>query len=664
MKGTLTGSQKLNFSPQTLYPFEFFSLLGLDMYNPDEIADPRRCVYGRNFRLYAPESQAQRVAISKRFGTEFYSVPVGETVDQQITSTTGAANQGVGLVSWIGQKITAGATGNLSKIDVNVRNTTSGTGPLIVAFYSDSSGSPGTLLATSSILSSSLTSSYQYLSARFIEAPTVTSGTVYWVILYIQGNGTNTYSWSSTTSASTAKTSANAGNSWSAAAFAMNVKTYVSTSGGVKGEHRFYRSSASPVQMFAFGTNVYTVNDITGAVTSIKSGLNASAVYYDWETVNDITYFVNGFDTPFEYNGTSVSTAGGSPPNASEVEEHVNHLFYLQPNTNFVVFTDAGSFETIQATSFLYVPSPKTADPVIRILSVQGVLFCFTRNTKYLLYGTDITNFVLKEAPASKGAVSAPAITKDEESVYFMSDDYHIYATNGGQDQKLSSERVSVILRNVANTTDIKLYTNDKKLYVSYTPSGQTENHHRLIYDLTFKEWVADEETYTGYGINWNSQSDTNQFVLGSSRIGALYYGDIGNSDLGKPIKFDWWSKYMSFGSPASKHRVKRYYVFLANQDGNYSVDCQIDQDYLNSPTSNLVSVDASSHFYGDAGLIYGSTASGGSGLIYGDGVLTPTRIAVPGAYRKTQFRFVQAGVDEPVGILGFSTFILPKRPV
>lgn len=663
-KSTLSGTQALNFSPQTLYPFNFFTLLGLDMYNPDEVADPRRCVYGRNFRLYAPDSATERVAISKRSGHSFYSVPVGETVDQQITSVTGAASQSVGTISWIAQKITAGATGALTRVDVNVKNISSGTGPLVVAFYSDNSGVPGSLLATSSILSSSLTSTYQYLSARYIEAPTVASGTVYWVVCYIQANGSNNYSWSSSTSATTAMTSANSGNTWSSTSFEMNVKTYVSTSGGVLGTHRSYTSTASPLQLFAFGTNVYKVNDITGAVTSIKSGLSASATIYDWESVNDITYFVNGFDSPQEYDGSNVTAAGGSPPVSSNVELHANHLFYLQPNTNFIVFTDAGSYETIQVTSFIYVPSPKTADPVTKIVSLQGVMFCFTRNTKYLLYGTDITNFVLKEAPASKGAVSPSAITKDEEAVYFMSDDFHIYASNGGTDQKLSSERVAAILRNVANTSDIKLYTNDKKLYVSYTPSGQIANRHRLIWDLTFSEWVADEETYTGYGINWNSQSDTGQFVLSSSVVGALYFGDSGNSDLGKPIKFDWWSKYMSFGSPAAKHRVKRYYVFLEGQDGNYSVDCQIDQDGLNSPTSNMVSVDASAHKYGDAGLVYGSVASGGSGLIYGDGILQPTRITIPGAYRKTQFRFVEAGIDEPVGILGFSTYVLPKRPV
>lgn len=650
----LTNTQTLKFSPQKLYPFQFFDLLGLDTYNPDELSDSRRCVYGRNFRLYNPSDQTTRVALSKRKGHTFYSIPVGETQDQAITSVTGAANGSVGLVTWIAQKFTAGATGNLTKIDVNVKNTASGTGPLIVALYSDNSGSPGTLLGTSSIGNASFTSSYQYLSARFIEAPAVTSSTAYWVVLYIQGDGSNNYFWSSTTSATTAKTSADSGNTWSSTSFAMNFKTYVSTAGPVLGMQRFYRSTASPTQVFAFGTNVYSVNDGTGVTTSIKSGLSASATLYDFTNVNDKLYYVNGFDAPRVWDGTTEAAVGGSPITSSQVEVHANCLFLLQPNTNYVIFSEAGNYETFDATAFLYVPSPKTADPVIKMVSVQGTMYFFTRNTKYLLYGTDLLSFVLKESPSSKGAVNPAAVCKFEENTYFMSDDYHIYAFNGGADNRLSSERVAAILRNVANTTSIKLFVNDKKLYVSYTPTGHTTNHHRLVYDLVFNEWLNDEETYTGYGIGWDSQSDTDQFVLGSGRVGAIYFGDTGYNDLGKPIKFDWWSKYMSYGSPAAKHRVKRYYAFVEPQVTNQYIDCQVDVDYANSPVSNKIFLRTTGALWGTA--VWGSFTWGESNYIR-------QRISVSGSNYKHQFRFVQSGVDNPVGVFGFANYVLPKQP-
>lgn len=637
-------------------------MLGLDTYNPDEVADQRRCVYGRNFRIFNPGSFLERSAISKRQGHSFYSVPVGETVDQQITSTTGAADQPIGVVTWIAQPYTAGATGNLTRVDVRLKNT-SGTGPVIFAIYSDNSGAPGTLLGTSSIPNSSVTSSYQYLSARYIEAPAQTNGTVYWIVGYIQSDGANSYNWSSSTSASTAKTSVNSGNTWSSAAFEMNIKTYVSTSGGVKGQTRFYRSNASPQTVFAQSTNVYTVNDVTGAITSIASGMNTSSLSYDWISVNDILYFVNGFDTPRKWDGTTESIAGGLPPNAGQVELYANHLFYLEPNTNFVVFSDAGSYESIQSTSFLYIPSPKTSDSVIKMIVYGGNLSFITRNTKYTLFGTDLTSFTLKEATAKKGAVGPDAVCTDQQLIYFMSNDYHIYAYNGGTDTKLSSERIQSLLRNSASTSTVKLEVHDKKLFVHYTPAGQTNNRQRLVWDLVFSEWLNDEDVYTGYGIEWNSQSDTGQWIQASSVVGALYFGDTGYNDLGKPIAFDWWSKYLSYGNPAAKHRVKRHYVFLQGEDGNYNVDCQVDEDNLNSPTSNLVNINVASNIYGVGGDVYGTVTNGGSGLIYGDSVLYPLRLNVPGQYYKTQFRFVNSGIDQPVDILGWSDFVLFKKP-
>jgi hypothetical protein len=646
---------KTSITPPSLYPFEFFDLLGLDTYTPDEMASSNRCVYGRNFRLYVPDNASRRTALSKRRGHTFYSVPIGETVDVSNTSTTGASNSSVGLVSWVAGKYTAGASGNLTRVDLNIKNISSGTGPLIVMIYADNSGKPGTLLATSSIPSASITSSYQYLTARFIEAPSIASSSVYWVVCSIQSNGSNNYYWSNNTTTTTALTSADGGNTWNSTSYQMNFKTYISTAGPVLGHHRYYSSGASPVTLMAHNTNLYTINDSTGATTSIKSGLNASATWYDFSTVNNKTYFVNGQDSPMVYNGAAVTSVGGSPPVADNVEIHVNCLFLLQPKTNYLVFSNPGDYENFGATSFIYIPSPNTSDPVIKIVSVAGVLYCFTRNTKYLLFGTGLLSFVLKESPSSKGAVAPNAITKDEEATYFVSNDFHVYQFNGSVDTKLSSERVAAYLRNMANTSSVIIYVDDKKLYISYIPTGQSTNRHRLVYDLVFNEWLSDEEVYTGIGESWNSQSDSNQICLASSRVGALYYGDQGYNDLGKPIKFDWWSKYMSFGAPAAKHRVKRYYTFLQSQSSNHSINCQVDVDEANSPTSNIVSLAGGGSLWGVG--VWGTFLWGATNFIR-------TRINVPGANYKHQFRFVEAGVDTQDNIIGFTTYIQPKKPV
>jgi len=164
-----------------------------------------------NCRLYARNSTDRRVAVGTRKGPGFYTVPLGETVDQQQTTVTGAADQSLTDTSWVGGKFTAGSNGRLTKVDVNIKTGTSPTQHLLVAVYSDSGGSPDTLLATSSVLITDIASTYNYETARFVEAPQVASGTAYWVVCYMQMGGSGNYLWSSTTAATTSKTSTNSG---------------------------------------------------------------------------------------------------------------------------------------------------------------------------------------------------------------------------------------------------------------------------------------------------------------------------------------------------------------------------------------------------------------------------------------------------------------------
>ena len=53
-----------------------------------------------------------------RQGCDFYSVPAGETVDVQRTSTTGASTSAITITAQFAAKYTCGATGRLTKVDL------------------------------------------------------------------------------------------------------------------------------------------------------------------------------------------------------------------------------------------------------------------------------------------------------------------------------------------------------------------------------------------------------------------------------------------------------------------------------------------------------------------------------------------------------------------
>ena len=106
---------------------------GLDTTAPYTQLKNGTSPYYYNVRLYARNSTDRRIAVGTRKGPGFYTVPIGEALDQQQTSVTGASDQSLTETAWAGMKFTAGATGRLSKVEVNVKLGTTPTQHLIVA---------------------------------------------------------------------------------------------------------------------------------------------------------------------------------------------------------------------------------------------------------------------------------------------------------------------------------------------------------------------------------------------------------------------------------------------------------------------------------------------------------------------------------------------------
>jgi len=309
--------------------------------------------------MYVPE-QNRQVAISTRNGSKFYSVPVGETDRGSETSVTGAANRTVSYINAYAQSFTVSSAGVLTKLEINVK-TVAGSSPLVIKIHADSAGNPGAVIATSTIPYSGVAATYGYVVARFVEAPTVATSTTYWYSVSIQDDTGTTYHISSNTNGTSAKASVNGGENWSSTAYKLNYKAYVSTTGGVNGMARYYPSTGSAVTFFGHGTNIYSVNDSTGAVTSQKSGLNASATYTRYAQFDNAIFMVNGYDTMQRSTGTTFANVTQAPFVPTNVIVHELKLFIVDStNKNLIRYSDEMDYTTWDAANFIYVPESKS----------------------------------------------------------------------------------------------------------------------------------------------------------------------------------------------------------------------------------------------------------------------------------------------------------------
>lgn len=605
--------------------------------------------YYYNVRLYARNSTDRRVAVGTRKGPGFYSVPLGETVDQQQTSVTGASDQTITETTWVGKKFTAGATGRLTKVEVNIKQGTTPTQHLMVAIYSDSSGSPGSLLGTSSILLGDTTTSYDYEVARFIEAPSIVSGTAYWIVCYQQQGGSGNWMWSTTTNASTAKTSTNSGGTWSAASVDLNAKTYISTGTKNLGGFRYTPSSGTNVTVVAHGTSLYSVNDITGATTVIETGLSASATDYWFDQADDKLFYTNGYDAPRFWNGTTVTALTSYMNTGKFAAFHKNRFFVVDPtDPTKIKFTDLGDYEASQSTNFIYAPSPKSGDPITGLKVFQDNLLVFTRKTKYVLYGDDPGNFVLRQSSGKRGAVNQAVIQSDPNYVYYLSDD-GIYRYNGSADELMSdSIQTEIDSMNDKTKASAVVHNNYYRLY--YPSATSAVANSAILWDTLNNFWLRDSGTY----IYRPFVTEDNTLIEASSLVGQLFYAEQQYSDMGKPIDFVYWTKY--FGDGLHKILLRRLLPSIRLQTQPYDLDVMIDIDQRNTtPISYTVSAQAS-------GSTWGSGETWGGGETWGSAtVSSPTVMQGTEAFWH-QIRFEHSGVDTPVELLSYMLQIRVRR--
>lgn len=624
---------------------------GLNTYYANDVLEDNELLVSNNSRF----STYGRM-ITKR-GLDFYSVPAGETIDTVQTTVTGAADQSIGLTAWKAAKLVSGTTGRLTKLDLNFKNALSATGPIIVELWSNVSGAPGVMLGQSSIYSSILTSSYAYVSARFIDAPQVVNGTTYWIVTYIQDDGTGSYNWSSTTAASTSLTSSTSGVSWVATSYALNFKSYISTDGNTKGLYRAYKSDGTKKSLIAYGTTLSSINDNTGALTTLNTGLASTATDYYFETVNDIVYYVDGVDAPRKWNFTTEAAVGGSPAVSRNIINYKNQMFYVDATDPAKLYwSDIGAFETFTSTNFLYVPSPLSADPITGLVIFNDNLYIFTKKTKWQLQGADGTSFVLRKATGLKGAPNQDCIKATRSAVYFLSDD-GIYRFNGGVDT-LISDKITNDVKAIADFTKACGAIANNRYYLFYTPSGAAKNTQCFVHNINFDSWESfDTSMYIGKASVWSGSADSGQLLLGSNLVGAANYAEQSTNQydlMGKKIDWAARTKYHHFKHPETKKRIKRWYPRFATSSGPYSVTCAYDKDFANSPSSSLVSLQ---------GL--GTVWNGGAlwnAFTWGTNALVTPRISVPGTQRYTQFRFSRSGVNNPVEFEGQSVLFETRR--
>lgn len=577
-----------------------------------------------------------------RKGLDRFSTPIGEASNASVTSTTGASTFTVNGTQAIAQKLTATSTNRLTRVDVRIRSTTTSKGVLLIEVYTDASGMPGTLVGRSSIAPSAITNTFTYQPVYYVEAPIITNGVIYWVVVRAQNDQAGNYEVSTSTSATTALTSATNGQAWSVATFAANVNMYTATNGGVKGVFKAYRPNGQVRTIFAVGDSMYEAN-ANGTTTLLKSGMNPAATYYRFSMDQDVVRWVNGLEAPYKWDFTTVTQITGVPVIPNNVMSHKGLLFYTNDSDPTAFnYSNFGLYDTFTSTDFGYMPGPKSADGLRAMAPLNGVLYFFAKRNKRLLLGSDNDTFSDDDASSQRGTFSQESLVYDANYIYHA-DDEGIWQFNGSDERNLAEDFLPDYLA-ITNKAGITLDIFSNRLYVWYAPAGSADNTECFVYNLTLNLYEGkDTGAIIGRTFGRNTQDDS--FIQASNRIGALYYGERSSNDysnLGGQLNASLSTAYSHFDTPSQLKRVPKQRPQLPSVSGSYSVQAGYDKDFENNPTFRDIDVSGNGGRY-NTGLLYNT------GVRYaGERMITPLNLIIPGTFRRLQRTYQHIAAREP----------------
>lgn len=654
---------------------ENYTLQGLNLRDPDAIITDGETSFTINSREYARNPNEQRVANRMRQGSAFLSTPVGqaENVSNTATGTGDCLIQNVstiveGIVNVatypVAQPFTPSSEGALTRLDLQLKTIGPATGHLLIEIYTDNDGVPGILIAESSVLANSISSTYGYVPAYFIDAPILTEGQQYWWIVYVQDNGIGPY-YIEQTAGSEALVLTMVGNKTtgqtigSSTALGVNLtyKTYLSTPGGIQGSTLRYPSNDVNLIMFAQLGKLYSVDYEVGTPTLIDSSLSSSAENIRFAQVDDWTVYVDGVNPARYWDGTNPPANLGGVPSAAPLNliTWKNYLFF-QTGPTRVDFSDINNFISYPDVNYFYVGTPLSADHITGWVVFHDNLTIFTHTTKYLVLAgstASISTFTYKEAVGTRGAVSQEAMTADANFVYFISDDGNLYAWNGAKDTLLS-DKLQPVLSAIEDKTKIRLdyYRNQIRIYYPTSPSNTSDT--MLLYDLQLAQWFMD----TGHPVNssTNLYLDDQQLIEFSSLVGAVYFGEAQFSDLGKAIAWKYHTNYktyayrrrngQTFGGGSAKKRIKRFHPVVRTEDAEYIMYVGKDMDFANTP-------DMREYIISGGGAEWGAFVWN-DGTTWGQEGQVSNLSGMSGRGLHIQYRFERTGVETPAELYGY----------
>ena len=550
------------------------------------------------------------------------------------------------------QSFVAPSNFRLWQIDLTVAMNPGASGVVEVSVWSSNAGSPLKKLATSCIDPSVLTGVSTVASVHFTEAPDLTSGEEYFVIVQCQKDCTGSFAITTSTYLTGLQYSTTGGVLWDDAGAGLIMKIYSATPGEIG--NIFVANNGGVFTTFFLFNNILYRADDSGNISVQNDSLPPGTKHIQFDQTENIVRYTCETGNPrkirlSDFAEEAIQTGRG---NVRSILWHIAYLFYLSADNRNGIFTSEAApdgIDLFDATrSFVAdIPQSNSGDDLRAVRSLAGTLFFFTLRNKYALMGNAWQTFTASDAAAQKGTFSQESTVSDTSFIYYAAED-GIYKFNGSSEVDITAESVQDFYSAILDKESIKLDIFDNRLFVFYASNGSAHNDSCMVYNLNLGVFESfDTGAYVSATCARGNRRT--QFLQGHSRVGAIMVGEEpGNQhhNIGAPLKYELATAFLPFGAPHQKKRVSKHRPEFATAARRYQADIGYAKDF-----------DANVNYAGYIELSTGHV-TWNSGRLWDDGelwgsrqrgtVLT-TRPRVNGEFRRLQIRYRHHAAFEPV---------------
>ena len=354
-----------------------------------------------------------------------------------------------------------------------------------------------------------------------------------------------------------------------------------------------------------------TWDDITGA-TAISVGTDNQG---DFTQAFDTLVIEDGVGTtpPFKGTGTGNAAAlGGSPPNATMVEYHKNHLWSAGDGSNSsrvsfsnICTNSSTCIETYTATDYFEVDT-NDGQIVTGMKSGLDCNYIWKTASIWRICGSSRDTFTQEQMVRGIGTLSNSSIVVINNQFLFKDQfgNYEVY--DGGINVKILSTKIKTTLtglnQNRIDAVRAAAFddgTGDLNYYACETIAGASTHNRILVYDTFHQAWTK----FTGLACNaiWPYEIGTFQTALAlGDYSGFVSQYPTTNADAGVAIDAFWQSGQWRVPEiPLQK--TFRVALLHVEQSGNYNLTFTSKLDFEGTGTEKSINLTGSGALWDSA---------------------------------------------------------------